>query len=65
MEIICIGQDNWHGITPGKIYDTRSNLSLSSMVSIKNNDGVEMWYPSELFISLADWRESQLDILLS
>jgi len=65
MKIICIDQDNWHSITPGKIYDTRSNLSLSGTVKIKNNDGVEMWYPSYLFTSIADWRESQLDILLS
>jgi hypothetical protein len=51
-----------------KIYDastfTLSNDILSILYLIKCNDGIDRYYPSNLFINLDEYRESQINNIL-
>lgn len=69
MKIVCI--DNTKdgvkvsNLTLGKVYDSLTDIIDTSKyrIVIVNDKGVKEWYNNELFISLEEWREKQLNDL--
>ena len=78
MKVICYNNKTTGGkildsLTLGKIYDSiqdlpyeEDNLSQTSpnwVAKILDDKGQEMWYNSEMIMSIDKWRESKLNRL--
>jgi len=78
MKVVCITNipygrrgDSYSDITPGKIYEIENEagdlfkLNFGwSVIWIQNDTGGGSWYPKDMFISLEEWRQKQLDKIL-
>jgi len=66
MKIVCINNTKdgvkVSNLTQGKVYDSL-NIKNKYRIVIVNDKGVKEWYNNELFISLYEWRDLQLNEL--
>jgi len=64
FKVICISAEDNKKITIGKIYDAYHDSDLR-FYYIKNDDETWVAYFAYKFITLADWRDKQIDKILN
>lgn len=71
-QIVCVnnkpipgsGSGKIQSLTEGKVYKTYDRPDYND-VCVINDKGVEVNYSSSRFITIEEWRESKLDLLLN
>lgn len=71
-QIVCVnnkpipgsGSGKIQSLTEGKVYQTYDRPDYND-VCVINDKGVEVNYSSSRFITIEEWRESKLDLLLN
>ena len=64
FKVVCISAEHNRKITIGKIYDAYYDRD-PKFYFIKNDDEIWVAYFAYKFISLADWRDIQIDKILN
>lgn len=64
MKVKCIYKGDYVYLTIGKIYDITNYAKDNCWYSVINDRGSEIWYEKELFKSLSEIRNDNIDKLL-